>query len=176
MQRLDTKIKTFYNEQLKRYEDVLSFLEKREEKMEGSMLQKVEGFNYLYKEQFKEFGKLMEKRDMELEMDTNYRHILLNDSLDQVNSNLVNIHNVLTKLEGSVNHLGSRKDHLVTLVEYTNDYCLFNREEQPAKQNPDIYIPKFPPSLASFNLENFHFLQKKKMNPCILFSLQKKKL
>ena len=29
MQRLDTKIKTFYNEQLKRDEDVLSFLEKR---------------------------------------------------------------------------------------------------------------------------------------------------
>ena len=29
MQRVDTKIKTFYNEQLKRYEDVLSFLEKR---------------------------------------------------------------------------------------------------------------------------------------------------
>ena len=29
MQRLDTKIKTFYNEQLKRVEDMLSFLEKR---------------------------------------------------------------------------------------------------------------------------------------------------
>ena len=70
------KIKTFYNEQLKRYEDVLSFLEKREEKMEASMLQKEEGFEYLYKEQFKEFGKLMEKRDKELEMDNNYRHKL----------------------------------------------------------------------------------------------------
>ena len=34
MHRLDYKIKTFYNEQLKRDEDVLSFLEKREEKME----------------------------------------------------------------------------------------------------------------------------------------------
>ena len=76
MQRLDKKIKTFYNEQLKRDKDVLSFLEKREEKMEASMLQKVEGFNYLYKEQFKEFGKLMEKRDKELEMDNNYRHKL----------------------------------------------------------------------------------------------------
>ena len=40
MQRLDTKIKTFYNERLKRDEDVLSFLEKREEKMEVGMLQK----------------------------------------------------------------------------------------------------------------------------------------
>ena len=47
MQRLDSKIKTFYNEQLKRDEYVLTFLEKK--KMEGCMLQKAEGFKYLYK-------------------------------------------------------------------------------------------------------------------------------
>ena len=76
MQRLDSKINTFYNEQLKRDEDVLTFLEKREEKMEGSMLQKAEGFKYLYKDQFKEFGKLVEKRDKELEMDNNYRQVV----------------------------------------------------------------------------------------------------
>ena len=46
---------------------MLTFLEKREGKMEASMVQKAEGFKYLYKEQFKEFGKLMEKRDKELE-------------------------------------------------------------------------------------------------------------
>ena len=142
MHRLDTKIKTFYSEQLKIDEDVLSFLEKREENMEAGMLQKAEGFKYLYKEQFKEFGKLVEKRDKKLEMDNNYRYKLWNDSLDQVNSNLVNIHNVLTVLEGSVNNLGNRQDHLVTLVEYTNNYCLFNREEPPAKENLDISIPK----------------------------------
>ena len=95
----------------------------------------------------------MEKKDKELEMDKNYRQKLWNDSLDQVNSNLVNIHNVLTELEGSVNNLSSRQDHLVTLVEYTNDYCLFNREEPPTKEKPDISIPKFPLSLATFNLE-----------------------
>ena len=50
MQRLDSKVNTFYNEQLKRDEDVLTFLEKREEKMEAIMLQKAEGFKYLYKE------------------------------------------------------------------------------------------------------------------------------
>ena len=82
MQRLDTKIKTFYNEQLKKDEEALLFLEKREEKTEANMLQKAEGFKYLYKEQFKEFGKLMVKRDKELEMDNNYRHKLWNDSLD----------------------------------------------------------------------------------------------
>ena len=98
MHRLDSRIKTFYNEQLKRDEDVLSFLDKREEKMEASMLQKADVFKCLYKEQFKEFGKHVEKRDKELEMENNYRHKLWNDSLDQVNSNLVNIHNVLTEL------------------------------------------------------------------------------
>ena len=153
MQRLDSKINTFYNEQLKGDEDVLTFLEKKEGRMEASMLQKAEGFKYPYKEQFKEFGKLMEKRDKELEMDNNYKHKLWNDSLDQVNSNLVNIHNVLIELEGSVNNLAQRHDQLVTLVEYTNEYCLFQREEPPAKEKPDISIPKFPPSLATFNLE-----------------------
>ena len=50
---------------------MLTFIDKREEKFEGSMLQKAEGFKYLYKEQFKEFGKLVEKRDKELKMDNN---------------------------------------------------------------------------------------------------------
>ena len=67
----------------------------------------------------------MEKRDKELEMDNNYRQKLCNDSLDQVNSNLVNIHNVIIELEGSLNNLAHRQDQLVTLVEYTNEYCLF---------------------------------------------------
>ena len=93
--------------------------------MESSMLQKAEGFKYLYKEQLKKFGKIMEKRDKELEMYNNYRHKLLNDSLDQVNSNLVNIHSLIIELEGSMNNLAHRQDQLVTLVEYTNEYCLF---------------------------------------------------
>ena len=95
----------------------------------------------------------MENRDKELEMDSNYRHKLWNDSLDQVNSNLVNIHTMLTKIKGSMNTLGMRQDQLITIVEYTNDYCLSNKEEPPENEKPDISIPKFSPSLASFNLE-----------------------
>ena len=121
--------------------------------MEASMLQKLEGFKYLYKKQFKEFGKLMEKRDKELEMDNNYRQKLWNDSLNQVNSNLVSMHTMLTKIEGSMNTLGTRQDQLITLVEYTNDYCLFNKEEPPAKEKLDISFPKFSPSQARFDLE-----------------------
>ena len=40
----------------------------------------------------------MEKRDKELEMDNNYRQKLWNDSLDQMNSNLVSMHTMLTEL------------------------------------------------------------------------------
>ena len=86
-------------------------------------------------------------------MDNNYRKKLWNDSLEHVNSNLVNIHNVPTELEGSVNNLDHRQDQLVTLVEYTNDYCPFQREELPTKEKPDISIPKFPPSLVTLNLQ-----------------------
>ena len=89
---------------------MLTFLEKKMEKMEAIELQKAEGFKYLYKEQFKEFGKIMEKSDKELEMDNNYRQKLWNDSLDQVNSNLVNKHSVITELEGSVNNQVHRQD------------------------------------------------------------------
>ena len=95
----------------------------------------------------------MEKRNKELKMDNNYRKKLWNESLDQVNSYLVNMHTMLTKLEGTMNNIGMKQDELITRVEYTNDHCLFNREEPLEKKKPHVSIPKFPPSLASFNLK-----------------------
>ena len=65
----------------------------------------------------------MEMRDKELEMDNNYRQKLWNHSLDQINSNLVNMHTMLTELDGEVNHMGMKQDQLVTQVEFTNDHC-----------------------------------------------------
>ena len=38
MEMMDSKVNTFYNEQLKMDEDVLTFLENREGRMEASML------------------------------------------------------------------------------------------------------------------------------------------
>ena len=104
-------------------------------------MQKAEGFKYLYKEQFREFGKLVEKRNKELEMDNNYRKKLWNDNLDQVNSNLVNMHTLLTEFEGTMNHIGMRQDELITQVEYTNDRCLFNKEEPLEKENQTFEYP-----------------------------------
>ena len=56
----------------------------------------------------------MEKRDKELEMGNNYRQKLWNNSLDQVNSNLVNMHIMRTELEGTMNIIGMRQDELIT--------------------------------------------------------------
>ena len=77
----------------------------------------------------------MEKKDKELEMDNKYRHKLWNDSLDQVNSNLVNIHNVLTELEGSVNNLAHRQDQLITLVEYKMNTASFSEKNHQQKKS-----------------------------------------
>ena len=45
--------------QLGRDAELLTILRKREAEMEGNMLKKIEAFKYLYREQFKEFGRLM---------------------------------------------------------------------------------------------------------------------
>ena len=95
----------------------------------------------------------MEKRDKELDLDNNYRQKLWNESLDHVNSNLVNMHTMLTELEGTMNNIGQRQDELITQVEFNNDHYLFNKEKPPEKEKLNISIPRFPPSLASFNLE-----------------------
>ena len=95
----------------------------------------------------------MEKRDKELEMDNNYGQKLWNESLDQVNSNLVNIHTMLIEQEGTMKNKGMGQDELITQVEYTIDHCLFNKEDPPEKEKANISMPKFPQSLASFHLE-----------------------
>ena len=82
----------------------------------------------------------MEKREKELEMDNNYRQKLWNDSLDQVNSNLVNMHTMLTELEGTMNHISMRQAELITQVEYTNDHCLFNKEACTSRERETKHL------------------------------------
>ena len=65
----------------------------------------------------------MMKRDKEIERDNNYKQKLWIDRLDHVNSNVVNMHSMLTKIESSMNTLGARQDQLITVA---NDYCLRN--------------------------------------------------
>ena len=66
-EKMKASLEAFYNNQFRRDEEVLTILKKREAKMEGNMLKKIQAFKYLYKEQFKEFRKLMKDKDKELE-------------------------------------------------------------------------------------------------------------
>ena len=72
-EKMKASLEAFYNNQFRRDEEVLTILTKIEDEMEGNMIKKIEAFKYLYKEQFKEFGKLMKDRDKELEDNDVYR-------------------------------------------------------------------------------------------------------
>ena len=52
---------------------MLTILKKREAEMEANMLKRIQAFKYLYKEQFKQFGKLMKEIDKEIEDNYVYR-------------------------------------------------------------------------------------------------------
>ena len=73
-ERVKASLEAFYNNQFRRDEEVLTILRKKKEaEMEGNKLKKIEAFKYLYKEKFKEFGRLMKERDRELEDNDVYR-------------------------------------------------------------------------------------------------------
>ena len=87
-EKMKASLEAFYNNQFRRDEEVLTILRKREAKMEGNMLKKIQASKYLYKEQFKEFGQLMKDRDKQLEDNDVYRRKTWHESLDLINKNL----------------------------------------------------------------------------------------
>ena len=90
-EKMKARFEAFYNNQFNRDAELLIILRKREAKMEGNMLKKIEAFKYLYKEQFKEFGRLMKERDKELEDNDVYRKKIWHESLDMINANFSNM-------------------------------------------------------------------------------------
>ena len=71
--KMNAKMEAFYNNHFKRDADLLNILKKKEAENEANMLRKIEGFKYLYREQFKEFEKLMKDRDQQLEDNDEYK-------------------------------------------------------------------------------------------------------
>ena len=67
---------TFVQDQLMRDQELIKLIEVREKEMEQNLLQKVEAFEYLYKEHQKEIRATIQKRDEELESILNYREKL----------------------------------------------------------------------------------------------------
>ena len=93
----------FYNNQFNRDAYLLNILKKREAENEANMLRKIEGFKYLYREQFKEFEKLMKDRDQHLEDNDVYRRKIWLESLELIYQNLPKLLECISELEGIVN-------------------------------------------------------------------------
>ena len=102
-EKMKACLEAFYNNQFRRDEEVLTILRKREAEMEANMLKKILAFKYLYKEQFKEFRKLMKDRDKELEDNDVYRRKIWHESLDLINKNLSNMLGCISELERTLN-------------------------------------------------------------------------
>ena len=120
-EKMKASLEAFYNSQFRRHEEVLTILKKREAEMEGNMLKKLQAFKYLYKEEFKEFGKLMKDIDKELEDNDVYRRKIWPASLDLIKKNLSDMLDCIFELEIRVNQMGSKQDTLIRFVDLRND-------------------------------------------------------
>ena len=88
MEKMKANLEAFYNNKFKRNAELLNILIKREVDIEGNMMKKIEAFKHLYKEQFKEFERLIKERDKQLEDNDVYRRKIWLESLDLINQNL----------------------------------------------------------------------------------------
>ena len=70
-----------------------------------------------------------------------------------INTNFSNMLSCIYKLESTVNKVGQNQDRLITLVEFTNDIWTSGKEEPTNKKRLDITFTKFPPCLASFDID-----------------------
>ena len=103
---MKANLEAFYNNRFNRDAELLTILRKREAEMEGNMLKKIEALKYLYKEKFKEFGRLMKEIEKELEDNDVYRRKFWHESLDMINNNLSNMLSCISELESTVNKVG----------------------------------------------------------------------
>ena len=129
---MKASLEAFYNNQFRRDEEVLTIMRKREAELEGNMLKKIQAFKYLYKEQFKEFGKLMKDRDKELEDNDVYRRKIWHESFDLINKNLLDMLGCISELERTLNQMGLKQDTLISFVNLTNDLITTDKLEPTA--------------------------------------------
>ena len=95
----------------------------------------------------------MKERYKKLEDNDVYRRKICHESLDMINTNLSNMLSCISELESTMNKVDKNQDHLITLVEFIDDICTSGKEESIDKKRPDITFPKFPPCLASFDID-----------------------
>ena len=153
--KMNANMEAFYNNQFKRDADLLNILKKKEVENDAKMLKKIEGFKYLYREQFKEFEKLMKDRDQLLEDNDEYRRKIWLESLDLINQNLSKLLECISELEGTMNQVGKRQDTLISAVQLNSEIYAKGEEIPPAfeRQKSEMKFPKFDPSVASFDVD-----------------------
>ena len=152
--KMNAKMEAFHNNQFKRDADLLNILKKKEAENEANMLKKIEGFKYLYREQFKEFEKLMKDKDQQLEDNDEYRRKIWLESLDLINQNLSKLLECISELEGTVNQVGKKQDTLINAVQLNSEIYAKGKEIPSVfeRQKSEMKFPKFDPSLASFDI------------------------
>ena len=154
-EKMKASLEAFYNNQFRRDEEVLTILKKREAEMEGNMLKKIQAFKYLYKEKFKEFGKLMKDGDKRLEDNDVYRRKIWHESLHLVNKKFSNMLGCISELENIVNQMGLKRDTLIRFVDLTNDLISTDKVEPTPSEQKRTYMTfsQFSLCLATFDLD-----------------------
>ena len=99
------------------------------------MLKKIEAFKYPYKEQFKDFERLMKERDREMEDNDVHRRKIWHESLDLINNNLSNLLSLISELESAINNVGKRQDQLITHLKIIDDIASKQKEVPPWTEN-----------------------------------------
>ena len=152
---MNAKMEAFYNNQFKRDVDLLNILKNKEAENEANMLRKIEGFKYLYREQFKEFEKLMKDRDQQLDDNDEYRRKIWLESLDLINQNLSKLLECIFELEGTMNQVGKKQDTLINAVQLNSEIYVKSKEIPPVfqRQKYEMKFLKFDPNLASFDVD-----------------------
>ena len=121
MDRIQTCMQAFYNNQFRRDTEMLNIMKEKEKEMENSMLRKIDGFKHIYKELFKVFEKIMKERDQRLENDDEYRRKTWLESMDLINQNLSKLLECISEVEGIVNQVGERQDTLILAIQLNNE-------------------------------------------------------
>ena len=163
MGRIKTIMQAFYNNQFRRDANLLSILKQKETEMENNMMRKIDGFKHLYKEQFKEFEKLMKERDQQLEDNDEYGRKTWLESIDLINQNLSKLLECISEVEGTVNQVGKRQETLIQAVQLNNEISAKGKEIPPVvdRQTPEMGFPKFEPSMTSFDVDPPNIIPKK---------------
>ena len=76
-----------------------------------------------------------------------------------INNNLIKMYYAQGEFEGTLNSIGQRQNDLIKHMALSMEWSIFNRVEEGSKsKQPQVQIPEFSPSVASYKFEpvNLH--------------------